>query len=68
MTPRTVPEPEPPPESYVIDVCGTCGLKAVYPFCAHRSENERWTYPLAVKPSPAARAGLIANMRSKVSV
>lgn len=59
---RRGPEPD-PPRSYVIDVCLTCGKHAVYPFCAHRSETARWTYPLVVAATATARRGLIEGMR-----
>jgi hypothetical protein len=48
-----------PPTSFVIDVCMTCGSHAVYPFsCGHRSSTERWTVPIAVVPTAAARTVL----------
>lgn len=56
-------EPE-PPASYVIDVCLACGRHATYPFCVHRSPVERWTYPLVVRPTGAARRGLLGHMRA----
>lgn len=34
---------------YVIEICATCGRQAVHPYCAHRSESERWTVTVAVE-------------------
>lgn len=60
---RSRPEPD-PPRSYIIDVCLTCGQHAKWPFCVHRSETERWTYPLAVKPTDASFRVLLESMRT----
>jgi hypothetical protein len=49
------------PESYTIDICMTCGRQAVFPFsCGHRSETERWTVPITVVPTGAAKRVLAA--------
>lgn len=60
---RKGPEPD-PPQSYIIDVCLTCGKHAKWPFCVHRSETERWTFPLAVKPTAASHRVLLECMRT----
>lgn len=56
-------EPD-PPTSYTLDVCLTCGRRAQWPFCAHRSEAERWTYALIVRPTDAERRRLLESMRA----
>lgn len=49
------------PDSYIIDVCATCGRHAVYPFtCGHRSDVEHWTVPITVKPTTASKHVLAA--------
>jgi hypothetical protein len=47
------------PLSYVIDVCLTCHRRAVYPFCEHRSDTQRWTFPLQVHAQPASERALL---------
>lgn len=49
------------PDRYIIDVCATCGAHAVFPFsCGHRTTNERWTVPICVTPTTAAKTVLKA--------
>jgi hypothetical protein len=56
------------PDRYIIDVCMTCGRQAVFPFsCGHRSPTERWTVPIVVKPTQAARTVLDAIAEQETS-
>lgn len=36
-------------DTWVIDVCLTCGKKAQWPFCEHREDNGSWYETIVVR-------------------